>query len=91
MLGDELPGYDAWKTSVPEAEERQRRENPPEPISEFQYVAKGGLRCPICGCDDIEGGPWDSSPGEAWQEITCRECESMWVDLYKLTGYERVD
>ena len=91
MSNDHLPGYDAWKLQTPEEADPHAYEGSPEPISQAQYIANGGLRCPICGCDDIEDGPWDGGAGEAWQEITCRECDAIWVDLYKLTGYERVD
>ncbi|HOX57864.1 MAG TPA: hypothetical protein PLC99_13335 [Verrucomicrobiota bacterium] len=56
-----------------------------------EYLASGGIFCPHCRGEDIEGGPVDISAGEATQEVTCLECEAVWHDVYTLTGVESVE
>lgn len=57
------------------------------PMSQRRYVKCGGICCPFCGGGNIEGGPVEIDGGDAWQEITCADCEADWTDHYTLTGY----
>ena len=57
-------------------------------ITSEEYVAKGGVRCPFCGSDDITGLSVDIHPGRATQEIVCNDCDANWIDVYKLTHFE---
>ena len=52
-----------------------------------RYVKKGGVECPFCGSNDIEGGEVAIDAGGATQEVSCLECGESWYDLYALTGY----
>ena len=36
-------------------------------LTEAQYVAVGGLKCPNCHKDAVEGNSWNSEAGHAWQ------------------------
>ncbi|HOX42935.1 MAG TPA: hypothetical protein PK668_05035 [Myxococcota bacterium] len=56
-----------------------------------EYLASGGVFCPHCHADDIEGGPVEISAGEATQEVTCLKCEAVWQDVYTLTDVESVE
>jgi hypothetical protein len=51
-----------------------------------EYVEKGGLLCPICESEEIEGHSGDFGT-EACQKMSCNECEAIWYDTYKLTGF----
>ena len=57
------------------------------PMSDVDYVAHGGNRCPFCGSEEIEGSEVNIDSGYALQEVICQTCDSMWSDVYKLTGY----
>ena len=52
-----------------------------------KYLASGGLNCPVCGKDNLEGDSIDISKAGSSQEVYCLDCESSWTDLYTLTGY----
>ncbi|HUT15492.1 MAG TPA: hypothetical protein VMY98_04530 [Anaerolineae bacterium] len=48
------------------------------------YIARGGVCCPVCQSDDIEGRDIEVDAGGASQAITCGLCGSTWVDCYSL-------
>ena len=57
-------------------------------LSSKEYVEKGGLRCPYCNREDIEGDCKVSTDvGMAWQDMSCIDCNAEWRDEYSLTGY----
>lgn len=58
-----------------------------EHLSDAEYVAAKGLRCPVCGCEQIEGDSTDMGGGSATQEMSCTDCGASWTDHYRLTGY----
>ena len=49
-----------------------------------KYVAEGGIKCPVCGDDRIEGSHIEIDAGGAWQEMTCTHCGEEWQDIYRL-------
>lgn len=53
-----------------------------------RYIMLGGVLCPICDSEMIEGGPADFNAGTCRQEIVCINCDATWTDTYTLTGYE---
>ena len=57
-------------------------------LTEKQYVAEGGGKCPVCKGTDIVGGSTDYIGDTIIQEIHCQVCQASWNDLYKLDGYE---
>lgn len=52
-----------------------------------EYVALGGVRCPHCGSDNLNGGSFDVSAGAVYQNIDCGDCWAEWTDEYTLTRY----
>ena len=54
------------------------------PPAKKAYIGSGGVRCPFCGSDAIEGGFISTDAGIAWQRIKCLKCGEAWVDHYKL-------
>lgn len=57
------------------------------PMTNEQYLAQGGTRCPFCGSLQIEGQEVNIDAGNAWQDMTCNDCHAEWQDTYTLTGY----
>jgi len=49
-----------------------------------EYLFKGGVFCPWCRSDQIEGGDIDINRGIASQKMDCLECDKAWTDVYKL-------
>ena len=48
------------------------------------YVQEGGVHCPACGSEGIEGTFVTTGGGEASQEMRCLACEARWTDIYTL-------
>jgi len=46
--------------------------------------------CPICGSDDLEGGPIDIEGNFAIQEMGCILCEATWMDFYRAEHREDI-
>lgn len=62
-----------------------------EPLDHKQkedYISKGGVLCPYCGSGNIKGGEFNIDAGTASQEVGCDDCDSAWVDVYKLIDIE---
>jgi hypothetical protein len=60
-------------------------------LSDKEYMATGGNKCPKCLGDDIEGGSWDGSSEGTTQEVTCPDCGYVFCDFYVLKGYMNTD
>lgn len=60
-------------------------------LTEKEYAATYGTKCPSCRSDAIEGGSFSTEAGVAWQEVTCLICAASWTDLYTLTGYSNLE
>lgn len=58
-------------------------------LTDAGYVRAGGLKCPFCGSEEIEGGAWNADAGYATQEMSCNDCDEDWLDQYQLAGYTR--
>jgi len=58
-----------------------------QPLTDEEYVAKGGGVCPVCGSDQVEGGSIDVDGPSAAQSVSCNDCNAEWKDIYQLTGY----
>lgn len=57
------------------------------PMSEAQYVAHGGNRCPFCGSTNITADGINADGPNTWDDNTCDDCGSTWSSAYSLTGY----
>ena len=55
--------------------------------SQAEYI-KTPNTCPNCGSHNIEGQSVEIIDDTAIQEVVCLDCEAVWEDIYKLTGYE---
>ena len=54
---------------------------------EENYVARGGVYCPYCESDEIEGsGAVNTDIGVVWQKMQCLKCKKRWEDKYDLVG-----
>ena len=55
-----------------------------------EYVARGGLYCPYCGLDGIEGVDQDvDGPVATWTVMCVNvDCRKSWTDIYTLTDME---
>ena len=47
-----------------------------------QYMDGGANLCPFCKSADISGGQVEIDGREAWQEVSCNECQGEWRDVY---------
>lgn len=56
-----------------------------------QYAATKGTRCPCCNSEELSGSSIDVVEGEAFQEMSCVNCEAMWKDVYRLVGYDELE
>lgn len=62
-----------------------------ETLTPKEYAEEnGGLRCPLCGSENLEGSNIQVDAGIAWQNIICEDCEANWSDIYKLIGYSNL-
>ncbi|MFQ5491992.1 MAG: hypothetical protein ACE5GE_14845 [Phycisphaerae bacterium] len=53
-----------------------------------RYLKGGGVRCPFCDGDQIEGGPVEIDEGQAIQPVGCLNCDRRWNDVYTLHDIE---
>jgi len=51
-----------------------------------QYVRNGGVGCPFCGSDNLDGGSVEIDAGGASQFLACLDCGQSWDDQYALCG-----
>lgn len=64
----------------------------PTPARVAAYIAGGGVHCPFCGADDIQGnGGVDIDSGSASQECSCLACDATWHDQYRLVSLAVAD
>jgi len=48
------------------------------------YIEGGGVRCPFCGKDNLEGGSFNSECCYSWQNVNCVDCGSEWQDVFQI-------
>ena len=53
-------------------------------ISKGEYIKGGGLVCPFCGFESLEGGFVEVDAGKAFQTVRCGNCHNKWEDVYEL-------
>ena len=60
-------------------------------LSQKEYVKKKGQICPACGGPaSAEDGP-EMEGSDIWQNCSCEACGAIWVDYYKLSGYNNFE
>lgn len=57
-------------------------------MSQAEYRACGGQKCPNCQSEDITGEEVVIDAGTATQGMFCGECEADWTDQYALVSYD---
>lgn len=63
-----------------------------ERMTDEEYVAKKGVRCPYCGAHAVRTlSDMDPCDDAAYQDAICDECGKEWIDLFKLVGYSEVN
>lgn len=75
----------AWLDAHNEAQE------PDEAMTNDEYLAAGGTRCPYCRSNDISAGELSAEGREASQEVGCSRCGAVWFDVFALTGWAAAD
>jgi hypothetical protein len=60
-------------------------------LSQEEYLAARGLRCPNCGAVQIEGDSIDIEDSFAYQGVCCLKCEASWVDTYRLVSFDSLE
>lgn len=65
----------------------------PKPMSQKKYLSYHGNMCPICESERIEGGNgiWSDDDGTAVQDVHCIDCNTRYIDHYKLSGYTIIE
>lgn len=57
------------------------------PMTNGEYVAAGGAKCPSCGSERVSAGHTQFEHAGAWTRVSCLDCDAHWAEQYKLTGY----
>ena len=58
-------------------------------LSQKEFVANEGRRCPMCLSVELRCvGSLEATGGAAAQSMECNDCGATWVDVYHLTGYD---
>jgi transcription elongation factor Elf1 len=47
-------------------------------MSEEEYYGGDGFHCPVCQCDDIQGGEVDLGNGLIERYVVCHNCHYEW-------------
>lgn len=58
------------------------------PMTQEEYVAVEGARCPYCRSNNTSGDSFENGDNQSWQKISCDDCGKSWNALYKLIGWE---
>ena len=53
-----------------------------------KYLDSGGSICPYCESSQIEGGSIEIDGQQAWQKVSCLDCEKDWDDIYNLVDVD---
>lgn len=61
------------------------------PMSINSYLKNNGQNCPVCYGTNITGTEVEVNNGTATQNMFCGDCESSWLDTYKLIHYTELD
>lgn len=48
-------------------------------------------QCPFCKSHQIEGDHVHVEAGEAWQEVSCLDCDRIWSEIYTLSYIEEIE
>ena len=61
-------------------------------ISSDEYAIQAGSECPVCHTilhvNPVSASGAEYGDGVITEEVRCSTCNSRWIELYTLTGYE---
>lgn len=80
-MGESLPAEDS------QAQPAQAWSPEMGPMTDAEFTAHGGNRCPFCGSHDVEGEDLEADGACAWDSCRCLACEATWSTAYSVTGY----
>lgn len=60
-------------------------------MSEVEYVAAGGTKCPHCQSHDIKAESPDFDGSQIYFDVSCNNCDATWTDVYRLETYTNLD
>jgi hypothetical protein len=58
-----------------------------EAMTGEEFARHGGMKCPFCGSEDIEGDPPSADGPMATSDGRCNTCESAWKSKWRVVGY----
>ena len=63
------------------------------PMGDKEYAQDhGGLKCPFCRSENIEGQPDGELDGQSyWATVKCLDCGKGWRDIYLLSEYSSLN
>ena len=61
------------------------------PLTDEEYVAVAGNKCPYCGSTDIQGYESNFEGRYTRQEVSCYHCTQSWADIYELVGFTPIE
>jgi hypothetical protein len=50
-----------------------------------RYLRNGGISCPYCGSEQLDGSSWESTDGVVHRKVSCT-CGHSWFDNYVLSS-----
>ena len=56
-------------------------------MTDNQYVACEGSKCPFCKSTDLEHTNAVIERDEGWQDVECMECHAIWENHFILNGF----
>jgi hypothetical protein len=62
-----------------------------EPMTDAEYAACGGLKCPFCRSGNLEGDKPEPDGDSAVSDERCLDCEAEWKGIWQPVGYFRLD
>lgn len=65
---------------------QEKTEGRARKLTDEEYLAHDGVRCPFCRSRDIVGESVEINVGSATQDVYCNVCEAEWYDEYKLVA-----
>lgn len=61
-------------------------------LTSYQYTQRKGFYCPVCQeYLEMEAQQIKVQDNLAFQQVNCQKCDSSWVDVFQLIGYDSLE
>lgn len=60
------------------------------PLTESQYKAVQGQKCPNCESSEIQAVDYEPNGTDVIANVSCDSCSAYWIDVYTLHGYDQL-